>query len=448
MARSTISTSNSGGTAMRPWREILLNRRMLICVFQGLSSGMPLYVLTQLVPGWLRTEEVGLSTIGLFSVVTLPYTWKFVWSPLVDRFHVPFFTRRRGWMIASQVLLLLSISQFGSIDPAKSIYAVGWLMFATALFSATQDIVLDAYRREILADDELGTGNSIFINAYRISSLVPGSLGIVLGDFLPWSAVFWIVALFMAVGIVTSLLVGEAVDERLEPHSIREAVVEPFRDFFGRGGGVKSGLLVLAFIVFYKLGDNMATALQTPFFIDMGFSLTEIGTVAKSAILASSMLGTALGGIVMLKVPINRALWLFGIVQITSILGFAALAKIGDNLYALFAAASFEYIGVGLGQVALTAFMAQQTNVRFTATQFALLSSLAAIPRTFANASTGFIVEGVGYFNFFLICTLAAIPGFLLLAVVAPWNGRSEPALRPATRTPASMERDPKNVVP
>ncbi|HEU4620043.1 MAG TPA: AmpG family muropeptide MFS transporter [Gammaproteobacteria bacterium] len=412
----------AAATAMRPWQEILLNRRMLVCVFQGLSSGIPLYVLIQLVPGWLRTEQVDLSTIGLFSLVTLPYTWKFVWSPVVDRFRMPFLTRRRGWMIATQVLLLASISQFGAIDPLQNIYAVAWLMFATSLFSATQDIVLDAYRRELLADDELGTGNSIFVNAYRISSLIPGSLAFVLSDHLPWGAVFWVVAASMAIGIVTTVLVGEAADERIAPRSMREAVVEPFREFFGRDG-FRSGLLLLAFIVLYKLGDNMAVALQTPFFLDMGFSRTEIGTIAKLSILGSSILGTALAGVVMLKVPINRALWLFGVAQMVAILGYAGLAKIGHNLFALFAAASFEYVGMSLGAVALTAFMAQQTDVRFTATQFALLSSLASVPRTFANATTGFIIDAVGYFNFFLICTLLAIPGLVLLAFIAPWNG-------------------------
>jgi PAT family beta-lactamase induction signal transducer AmpG len=176
------------------------------------------------------------------------------------------------------------------------------------------------------------------------------------------------------------------------------------------------------FIVLYKLGDNMAVALQTPFFIDMGFTLTEIGTVAKFAVLGSSILGTALGGLIMLRLNINRSLWLFGFVQMFSILGFAALVKIGPNLYALFAAASLEYIGVGLGTVAITAFIAQQTNTRFTVTQLALLMSIIAIPRTVASATTGFIIEAVGYFNFFLICFCLAIPGMLLLFVVAPWS--------------------------
>ena len=390
---------------------------MLICIFQGFSSGMPLYVLVQLIPAWLSTADVDLSTIGLFTVVTLPYTWKFLWAPLLDRYSLPFLGRRRGWTLLSQVLLLACITRFGGVDPGVNLTAAVWLVFLTSLFSATQDIVLDAYRREMLADDELGTGNSIFINAYRVSSLVPGSLAFVLADLLPWSTVFWVVGLFMGVGMVTTLLVPETADERIAPRSLRAAVIEPFTEFFSRGGA-KSALLILSFMLFYKLGDNMAVALQTPFFLDMGFSLIEIGTIAKFTILGSTIAGTLLGGLLMLKLSINRALWIFGFVQIVSIFGYAALARIGDNLYALAAATGLEYLGVGLGTVALTAFMAK----RFTATQFALLTSLTAVPRTLANATTGFIIEAVGYFSFFLLCAAVAVPGMLLLLVVAPWS--------------------------
>jgi PAT family beta-lactamase induction signal transducer AmpG len=413
---------------------------MLICIFQGFSSGMPLYVLIQLIPAWLRTEGVDLATIGLFTLVTLPYTWKFLWAPFLDRFSLPFLGRRRGWTLASQCLLLLCITQFGGVDPSVSLTAVAWLVFLTSLFSATQDIVLDAYRREMLADDELGTGNSIFINAYRVSSLVPGSLAFVLADLLPWETVFWLVGLFMCVGIITTFLVPETSDERIAPRSVREAVTEPFAEFFSRGGA-KSALLILSFMLFYKLGDNMAVALQTPFFLDIGFTLTEIGTVAKFVILGSTIGGTLLGGLLMLKISINRALWIFGFVQIISIFGYAALAKIGNNLYALAAATGLEYLGVGLGTVALTAFIAKQTSRRFTATQFALLTSVTAVPRTFANATTGFIVEAIGYFNFFLLCGMVAVPGMLLLLAVAPWSENEpnqQPGQAPGIDSPSS----------
>jgi PAT family beta-lactamase induction signal transducer AmpG len=410
------------GAAPRSWQEILLNRRMLICLFQGFASGMPLYVLIQLVPGWLRTRGVDLATIGLFSIVQIPYTWKFLWSPLLDRYGLPFLGRRRGWMLVSQCLLLLSIGALGATNPAFSLRAVVALVFVTAFFSATQDIVLDAYRRELLSEAEFGTGNSVFVNAYRLSSLVPASLAFVLADSLPWAAVYWIVAGFMVVGIVTTLVVAEVADERVAPTTLYAAVVEPFLEFFSRGN-LASAVAVLAFVVLYKLGDNMATALQTPFFIDLGFSLTQIGTIAKYSALWGSVTGAALGGLAMTKISINRALWLFGVLQVVSILGFAALARVGANPYALFAAVSFEYLGVGMGAVALWAFMARETSIRFTATQLALMTALTAMPRVFANATTGFIVEAIGYFNFFLVCTAVAIPGMLLLLRVAPWSG-------------------------
>ena len=243
-----------------PWYAFLLSPRLLFCVLPGFSSGLPLYVLIQLVPGWLRSEGVDLSTIGLLSLATLPYTWKFMWSPLLDRFRPPFLGRRRGWAVVSQVLLLATIASFGAADPASK-WAVVALMFCTAVFGATQDIVLDAYRREMLADNELGAGNSFFVQAYRMSSLVPGSLAFILSDHIPWSSVYWIVAAFMVVGIVTMLAAPETSDDRLAPRSMRAAVVEPFREFFTRNG-IKSALLVLAFLFFYKLGDNMAVALQ------------------------------------------------------------------------------------------------------------------------------------------------------------------------------------------
>jgi MFS transporter, PAT family, beta-lactamase induction signal transducer AmpG len=410
--------------ATPPWYAFLLSRRLLLCVLQGFSSGLPLYVLIQLVPAWLRSEGVDLSTIGLLSLATLPYTWKFVWSPLLDRFKPPFLGRRRGWAIVSQVFLLSTIALFGSTDPTSN-SAIVLLMFATAVSGATQDIVLDAYRRELLADNELGAGNAFFVQAYRFSSLVPGSLALILSDRLPWSAVYWIVASFMLIGIVTMFAAPETSDDRLAPRSLKAAIVEPFREFFTRNG-VGSALLVLAFLFFYKLGDNMAVALQTPFFLDVGFSRTQIGTIAKFSILTATVVSSTIGGVIMLRLSINKALWVFGLVQLTTSLAFAALAAVGPNPYMLAAAAGWEYFGVGLGTVALLAFIAQQTNRRFTATQLALLTSLMVVPRTFAGAITGYIIEAVGYFNFYLICTAIGLPGILLLLKVAPWSGERD----------------------
>lgn len=402
-------------------KEAIFNRRMLICIFTGFSSGLPLFVLYQLVPGWLRSEGVSLSEIGLFSLIGIPYVWKFVWSPVLDRFSLPFLGRRRGWMLLTQVILFVSIALFGFVDPVMSIWSVAYLAAAVAFFSASQDIVIDAYRRELLSDQELGLGNSLNVQAYRVAGLVPGSLAFILADHMPWSTVFFIVAAFMLIGIVVTLCISEAHIENNAPKTMKDAIVLPFKDFINREG-LKSALLILVFLVLYKLGDSMATALQTPFFIDMGFTKTEIGVVAKSSGLIAMMIGLAIGGIVMLKLSINRALWLFGFVQIVSILGFAALAEIGNNVYALAFAMGFEYLGVGLGTAAFVAFMAKQTNPTFAATQFALFSALTALPRTFANATTGFIVEQIGWTEFYLMCVLLAIPGMLMLFKVAPWN--------------------------
>jgi len=405
----------------RNWKVILFNRRMITCLFLGFTSGMPLYVLIQLVPGWLRSNEVDLATIGLFSLVSLPYTWKFLWSPMMDRFRPPFLGRRRGWALMTQVALLLSICLMGQTDPTKSLTMIVALVFVVSLFSASQDIVVDAYRRELLADDELGTGTSFFVNAYRLSSLVPGSLAFILADHLPWAAVFWVTAGFMLVGILTTLTIREVNDESLAPHTLREAVIGPFQEFISRDG-IMTALAILAFMFLYKLGDNMATALATPFYLDMGYSLTEIGTIAKAAGLSFGIGGGILGGLIMLKLSINRALWVFGMVQLVTILGYVWLSTAGHTPAGLFTVVAAEYLGVGLGAIALTAFISRETSRAFTATQFALFTSFIAVPRTFANASTGFLIEAMGYTHFFMLCTAVAIPGMLMLFKVAPWN--------------------------
>lgn len=406
---------------MSRWREAVFNRRMLICVFTGFTSGMPLYVLLQLVPAWLKDGGVSLTEIGLFALVGIPYAWKFAWAPLMDRWIPPFLGRRRGWMLICQLALLLSIGILGAFEPAQSTWLIAWLAVAVAFFSASQDVAVDAYRREILPDEELGLGNAIHVQAYRISGLVPGALALVLADILPWSSVFWITASFMAIGVVMTLVVMEPRSELPQGTGLREALLDPFIEYLTRRGwsGV---LLVLGFMFLYKLGDNMATALATPFYLEVGFSMTQIGLVAKNAALWPAIFGGLAGGLVMIRLGINKALWLFGVVQVVSILGFALLATSGPVLWLLAVVIGFEYLGVGLGTAAFTAFIARETSRTYAATQFALFTALAAVPRTFANASTGIIVDHVGWVNFFLICAMLAIPGMLLLLWVAPWN--------------------------
>jgi len=437
-----IEGATQRAEAQRSWTEILFTRKMLTCIFLGFSSGMPLYVLISLVPAWLRSNHVDLATIGLFALVGLPYTWKFLWSPLMDRYKLPFLGRRRGWAVLTQLVLLFSIGVLGQFDPSTSLQVIVAVVFVVALFGASQDIVIDAYRRELLADDELGTGTSIFVNAYRLSGLVPGSLALILADHQPWTVVFWVTGLFMLVGIITTLTIKEVSDDALAPHTLREAVINPFVEFFSRDG-IAAGLAILAFLFLYKLGDNMATALATPFYIDMGYSLSEIGSVAKVAGLWASIAGGVLGGIIMLKVSINRALWLFGFVQLFTILPYIWLSQAGHTLAGLFIVVSGEYLAVGLGTVALVAFMARETSKAFTATQFALFSSLIAVPRLLANASTGFIVESVGWTQFFVICTVAAIPGMLLLLKVAPWTERSAHRAGQTTEKREPLEEKP-----
>ena len=401
--------------------QALFTKRMLICIFTGFSSGLPLYLLIQLLPAWLRSEQVDLKAIGFFALIQLPYNWKFLWSPLLDRYAIPLLGRRRGWMLLTQILLLLSIPVFGMFHPKLDLWTIAYLATAVAFFSASQDIVLDAYRREILSDTELGLGNSVHVNAYRVAGLVPGALSLILADFLPWSTVFLITALFMLPGMLMTVFVSEPKIIGTPPKTLREAVVEPFREFIQRNG-LNDALLVLAFIFFYKLGDSMATALATPFYLDMGFTKTEIGLIAKNAGLWPSIIGGLIGGIWMVKIGINRALWLFGFVQWISILGFAVLTQFPQEKIALGLAISFEAVGVGLGTVAFVAFIARTTNPAYTATQFALFTSLAALPRTVINSFAGVLVEQLGWLNFYWLCMLLAVPGMLLLFKVAPWN--------------------------
>jgi len=407
--------------------QALANRRMLICVFVGFSSGLPLYLLLNLLPAWLKTEGISLKAIGLFALIQFPYTWKFLWSPLLDRYALPLLGRRRGWMLLTQTLLLGVIAWLGQLSPSQDLSWVVYGAAAVAFVSATQDIVLDAYRREILREEELGLGNAVYVNAYRIAGLVPGSLSLILADHVPWSQVFAITALFMLPGMAMTLLVSEPQSVIAAPKTLREAVVEPFREFLNRAGW-RMAALVLAFIFFYKLGDSMCTALATPFYLEMGYAKSDIGIIAKNAGLWPAVIGALLGGIWMVKLGINRALWLFGVVQLVSIFGFAWLAWQGpapvdaQRLAVLAVVIGFEALGVGLGTAAFVAFIARSTNQAYTATQFALFTSLAAVPRTFANAATGWLVETMGWLNFFWLCAALAVPGMLLLFKVAPWG--------------------------
>lgn len=401
--------------------QALMNTRMLICIFNGAAAGLPLYYIYHLVPAWLRDEGVDLKTIGLFALVGIPYNWKFLWSPIMDRFTLPFLGLRRGWMLITQIGCMGSMFFMATLDPKLSIAHVAWAAACLAFFSASQDIVLDAYRRELLPDRELGLGNSMYMNGYRAMVFIPGGLGLILADYVSWSLVHIIIGLFMFIGILQTLLIKELHKGTKTPKTLKESVLEPLKEFFSREG-IKPALLFIGFLFLYKLGDNMATALSTPFYLDLGFSKTVIGSTVKLVNFWSMILGSFLGGAVIFKIGINKSLWLFGLVQMASIFGFAILSEAGPVIWVLACVIAFEYLGVGLGASALTAYMARATNMNFTATQFALFSSLIALPRTFANATTGYLIEAMGYTSFFILCGALAIPGMALLPWVAPWN--------------------------
>jgi PAT family beta-lactamase induction signal transducer AmpG len=410
------------------WLAALFTRRMLICVATGFTSGLPLYLLLNLLPAWLFTEGVSLKEIGAMTLIQLPYTWKFLWSPLLDRYALPGLGRRRGWMLLTQLGLWVVIMGFGLLSPRIDLWQIVMLALLLAILSATQDIAIDAFRREILPDVELGLGNSVHVNAYRIAGLVPGSLSLILADHLAWQTVFMVTALFMLPGVLMSLLVREPQVVNMPPSSLRAAVVEPFQEFISRAG-LREALLILAFIFFYKLGDSLCTALATPFYLSMGYTKTHIGLVAKHAGLWPAVIGGLIGGLWMVRLGINRALWLFGAVQLLSIFGFAWLAWLGPRasvagteLMALAGVIGLEALGVGLGTAAFVAFIARTTHPLYTATQFALFTSLAAVPRSFINAAAGWLVEQMGWVTFFLFCALLAVPGMLLLFKVAPWQ--------------------------
>jgi PAT family beta-lactamase induction signal transducer AmpG len=423
--------------------ERLLNPRILLCIVTGFSSGLPLFILISLLSAWLREGGVDLKAIGLLALVQFPYIWKFLWAPLCDRYGL-FIGRRRTWMLLTQIALLLAIPGFGWFAPLSDLNLIRWLAVLVAFLSATQDIAIDAYRREMLHDEEQGLGNVVHVNAYKIAGLIPGSLSLILADHLSWQSVYLITALFMLPGLIMTLLVREPAYSRRAPSTLRGAVFEPFREFIGRKGWA-GALTILAFIFFYKLGDSMATALATPFYLDLGYTKTEIGMVAKHAGLWPNVIGGLLGGIWIVYLGTTRALWVFGVLQALVILGFAWLVTAGHSLWGLAAVIGAESFGVGLGTAAFVAYIANATHPAYTATQFALFTSLAATPRTLANAFTGFLVEGgdislggttllhvdgLGWERFFWFCFVAALPGMLLLFKVAPWNGGEPEAVR------------------
>jgi MFS transporter, PAT family, beta-lactamase induction signal transducer AmpG len=401
--------------------KVIFSRRMLVALIMGYAAGLPLELTSSVLKIWMREQGVNLTIIGLFALVGLPYTLKFFQAPLLDRFSIPHLGRRRGWMLIFQFALALSICGLGRTDPGRTPWLVALAAFFVTLFSASQDIVIDAYRREDLADEELGLGSSLYIAGYRVGMLLAASGTLFLADHTGFPAAYAIMALCLLPGILTTLFTPEPPTPFGAPTSLKEAAIQPFVEYFSRS----SAISILAFILLYKIGDTMASSMTAPFYIDLHFTKTEIASVVKLFGFPPILIGTAVGGIIMLRIGINRSLWIFGALQAVSTAGFCILARSGHSLPLLAAVIAFENLSSGMGTAAYTAFMASITNKKFTATQYALLSSLMGIPRVVASAGTGFMAQTMGWTEFFMFCTLMAIPGMLLLLKFAS-PGRSQ----------------------
>ena len=396
------------------WRETLraaFSGRMLIALLMGFSSGLPLLLTGSVLQAWLKDGGIDLTRIGLFALAGLPYTLKFLWSPLFDRYALPL-GRRRGWMALMQLsvagaLLLLSMTQ----PAADHLWLVMLAGLLVTFFAASQDIVIDAYRRESMAESELGLGSALYVNGYRVGMLLAGGGGLILADWMSFEAMYRLMAVFMAACVVVTLLAPEPPLPEGRPRNLREAVVMPFRDYFSRDGA----WLILAFILLYKLGDTMASAMTTPFYLDLGYSKTEIGAVVKLFGFWATLAGGTLGGLWILRAGMHRALWLFGFGQMISTFGFVVLAQLPPSEVALAAVVAIENLTAGMGTAAFVGFMAALTDRRFTATQYALLSSLMGVPRVLLSAPTGWLAQTLGWSGFFLLCVLIAIPGLLML---------------------------------
>jgi PAT family beta-lactamase induction signal transducer AmpG len=400
--------------------KVICSSRMLVALLMGFSCGLPLLLTISVLQAWMKEESIDLTVIGMMALVGLPYTLKFLWAPFLDRFTLPFLGRRRGWLLVAQVSLIFSIVSLGYTDPGKNPWVVAFAAFLVTFFSASQDIVVDAYRREDLPDQELGLGSSLYVNGYRVGMLLASGGGLIMADYIPFSMVYLIMAACILPGVLTTLLAPEPTITHGIPRTIREAVVDPLVEYFKRDGAV----WILAFILLYKIGDTMASAMTIPFYLDIGFSKTEIGAIVKLFGFWAVIAGTLTGGVLMLRLGINRSLWIFGFLQAISTACFAILARVGHSVSVLSGVIAFENLSSGMGTAAYMAFMASITNKRFTATQYALLTSLMGVPRVLASAPTGFLAKNMGWVSFFIACTLIAIPGMLLLLKFAPWNSR------------------------
>ncbi|MBE9190834.1 AmpG family muropeptide MFS transporter [Gloeocapsopsis crepidinum LEGE 06123] len=394
---------------------------MVALLLLGVSSGLPLLLTSKTLQAWMTVEGVDLKSIGLFSLVALPYSLKFLWAPILDRFALPFLGRRRGWLIILQIGLILAIAFMGFQQPAQALQLLAINALFVAFFSATQDIAGDAYRADVLAEKEMGAGAAVFVLGYRVALLITGSLALILADRISWTSVYLIMASVMIVGVIGTLIAPEPQGHIQLPASLSEAVLLPFGEFFQRLGAL-TGVFILCFIVLYKFGDALVNNMSTPFLLQIGFTQTDIGAIQGGMGLIATIVGALAGGAILSKIGINRSLWVFGGLQAISNFAYFMQAQLGRNYPFMVLTINIENFCAGLGTAAFVAFLMSLCNQRFSATQYALLSSLMAVSRDILVAPAGALAQATGWSLFFIISIVAAIPGLLLLPVFAPWN--------------------------
>ena len=418
----TVDKTTSAAARPLGMLEVFGQRKMLALLFLGFASGLPLFLTSQTLQAWMTVEDVDLTTIGLFSLVTLPYSLKFLWAPVFDSYVPPFLGRRRGWLVITQVGLMLAIAAMAFQDPERALRPLAMAAVLIAFLSASQDTVFNAYQVDVLAEREMGAGAAIGVLGYRIALIVTGSLALILADRIPWPSVYLLMSGLMLLGIAASLFAPEPVLRTAPPQGLKEAVVDPFVDFFRRTG-MGLGIVILVFTILYQLSDRLGQNMATPFLLQIGFTQTEIGAIKGGIGIAATIVGVLIGGAVIARLGINRSLWVFMALQILSNLAYYWISVTAATRVALTVAIVIENVSGGMVTAVFVAFLMVMSSRRFSATQFALLSSLMSVGRDVLAAPAGRIAEATGWPAFFLITIAAGIPAVLLLPVIAPWRG-------------------------
>ena len=401
--------------------EVFRSRKMAAILLLGFSSGFPLYLTSRTLQAWMTVAGVNLTAIGLFSLVSLPYSLKFLWSPVIDRFSLPFLGRRKGWLFVTQIALAVAIAGVSFGEPLHALEFVAVMAFAIAFLSATQDITIDAYTTDISDASEVGATSGTKVLGYRIAMIATGAGALVLADLLSWQTVYFLLGVIMLILAVVSTRVPEPVLRDRPPTSMNEAIRMPLVDFFDRMGKGRA-ISILVFILLYRLGDSMINSMTTPFLIQTGFSQTDVGVVQGGVGLFATIAGVLAGGAVIARIGINRSLWVFGILQGASNFAYMLLAYTGRQYQVMVGAIIIENLCYGLATAALVGFIMSLCNPRFSATQYALLSSLIAVGRDVVAAPSGSLAQMTGWPLFFLLSVIAAIPGMTLLPLFAPWR--------------------------